>query len=95
MSGGPAGAWRLGAAVAGRDGEAEEVPDTDAEADGADVDALGLGLVDPGPVAVPDTDAEVCATAPAGPCRPSSSGLATRLATSATAALTATTPVAA
>ncbi|CAM5229902.1 hypothetical protein SVIOM342S_04366 [Streptomyces violaceorubidus] len=74
VSGGPAaGASRLGVAVAGRDGDAEGDPgrDAEAEADGEDVEALALG--EPEPVAVPVTDAEVCATAPAGPCLPSSS----------------------
>ncbi len=98
MSGGPsAGALRPGVAVPGRDGAVEGVPDgDDAPADGeavADREALALGEGDP--VAVPDTRVEVCATAPAGPRPPSSSGLETRLATSATAALTATTPDAA
>jgi hypothetical protein len=88
------GARRLGAAEAPvRVGAAEGDPVGERETDGeGDVERLVLGDA----VAVSDGDAEECATAPAGRRRPSvSSGDDTRLATSATAALTATTPVAA
>ncbi len=77
------------------DADAEGDPDTDADEDpDGDEEVLALGDAEP-VVAVPDTDAEVPAAAPAGPCRPPWSVPDTRFATSATAAPTATTPVAA
>ncbi|MCQ4198692.1 hypothetical protein M4J06_004219, partial [Streptomyces coelicoflavus] len=84
------GACRLGVAPPVRVGDAGGDPDGVRETDGED-DVEGLVLGDAG--AVPDWDAEECATAPAGRRLPSvSSGDDTRLATRATAALTATTP---
>ncbi|WP_253915292.1 hypothetical protein [Streptomyces mayonensis] len=64
-----------------------------AEADG-DEESLPLG--DGDPAGLPETGgAELCATAPAGPRSSVSPGFDRRFSASATAALTATTPVAA